>query len=1620
MHRSLGILLFLSASAALGLAGCAPDDAPCLFGEFKARYHRAYATPAEEARRYEIFQARLRDIERLNREVPTATFAVNELSDLSEAEFTERYANLDARRLRGLELPDEPLDAAANGARRGTRDVPASWTSPDVTPVQSQGGCGSCWAFAAMGCVEAAWHKATGQTRRFAPQSLVDCDTGSSGCAGGWPDSAMSLVLRWTQQGFGAVLEADYPYRTADGQCYYDSVKSKAVGKLTGVFGIKFDEAAMGQKLLDYGPIVIYLDADSLHSYKSGVVESTTECTDGVNHAVLLVGWGQDNAGGYWLIKNSWGSWWGENGFFRLRRGRNTCLVTDYKAAGAIASAQPSPSPQPASLSGTLALRTYWGTYMSAQDDGTLLADRWGRYEWETFTVEANAWAAGAVSLRSYHGTYLSVDAATGAVRLSSVAQASEAFVPVDVGGGRVALRCSGGQYLSVDDAPDFTVGLDRNLTEAWEWFEALSVAPAAVSMCAPGGTCALRNRSCGTVDNGCGGILSCGACPAGSVCTAAGACVDRRPSDWAEAPSGAPVALGTDGSFTVADAAVRNFRLHSSAALVGDHWTAFSVSALLATASGFVGVGVRMGQSSGPLDGAWFRLSASRAQLCVRHGGRDTCDDGEAVDFAPSAWHNVTVQYWLAGGEYFGLRAVVDGAAAPVERRVERRFLRARGSAFVVSGGAGSAFRGATVATRADVHVELGGSRRLTAAELASQVAKLLGVGTRDVLGVAPSAGDSGSGRYAAFDFALADSDGSANASGGVGGAYGLGTGAAGEQMASAMADRLVQMVAVEKSLAQVGIDVAAVGLAPAAVNAAAAVVAPAAASGALSVAAIAGIAAGGAVAAVAAVAAAGVGVKAAMGRKGRGNDVKTATAAAAAPSTQPQQKIPVGGIDVMSPKTRRLSITGPCIFGEFKAMYNKAYSSPAEEARRFSIFQDTLRQIERLNREVPTATFDVNEFADLSKDEFAALYTNFNPQHLEDLELPGEPPETAAAAETTGPALPSSWTSPDVTPVQRQGGCGSCWAFAAMGCVEAAWHKATGETKWFSPQSLIDCDTRSSGCGGGYTNSAMSLVLRWTQQGFGAVLESDYPYRTANGQCYYDSVKSKAVGKLTKILGITFDEATMNKNLINYGPMIVHLDASSLHSYKRGVIESTDICLDGVNHAVLLVGWGQDSAGGYWLIKNSWGAKWGENGFFRLRRGRNTCLVTNEKATAAVAPQKPLSVDLSGSFALRTHWGTFLSAQNNGAVKGDRRDLLWWETFTAETNSHVAGAMSFKSYKGSFLSVDPGNDQVSLRGAANTWEAFTVYNMGNGKVALRCLSGKYLSVDKGPHYKVTCDEYRARGFELFEVVHRDASVDITGAGAVALRTHWDTYISAQDDGSVKGDRREPLGWEMFTVDSNSNVVGSLSFMSHRGGYLSADPGNGEVRFRDAAGPWESFVPYSMDNGKIALRCLSGRYLSVDKGPGFKVTCSETRARGFELFEVLLPNMRGIVALRTHWGTYISALDDGTVQGDRREPLGWETFTVDANSHTPASVSFKSHRGTFLAADPNNGQVRFSNAADTWESFVPIYTGNGKVALRCINGRYLSVDKGPGYKVTCTETRVRSFELFEVVHVPQ
>eukprot|EP00727_Mastigamoeba_balamuthi_P005450 m51a1_g1524 hypothetical protein (2227) ;mRNA; r:459062-470338 len=697
----------------------------------------------------------------------------------------------------------------------------------------------------------------------------------------------------------------------------------------------------------------------------------------------------------------------------------------------------------------------------------------------------------------------------------------------------------------------------------------------------------------------------------------------------------------------------------------------------------------------------------------------------------------------------------------------------------------------------------------------------------------------------------------------------------------------------------------------------------------------------------------------------------------------------------------------------GEFKVMYNKTYSSPAEEARRYAIFQEALLDIERLNREVPTATFAVNEFADLSHDEFTALYANLDALHFEDFELPNEPLNTGTRRSR---GIPSSWTSPDVTPVQSQGGCGSCWAFAAMGCVEAAWHKATGQTRRFSPQSLVDCDSGSHGCHGGKAHSGMNQVLRWTQQGFGAVLEADYPYRKADGQCYYDSVKSKAVGKLTSVFGVEFDEATMGQKLLDYGPIVVFIDSTSLHRYKSGIIESTDDCLDGVSHAVLLVGWGQDSAGGYWVIKNSWGAKWGEGGFFRIRRGRNTCLVATYRGAAALAAKDPLPTDLSGPLALRTYWGTFLRAQEDGTVQANGEELLGSGKFIVEAHSRVSGTVALKGYKGLFLSADPSNGDVRFRSSvADMWESFTAINMGNGRIALRCFNGKYLSIGEGPDHKVICDRTEASGWEWIEVLHLDRPVEVRGT--VGLQTHWGTYVSAQDDGTVQANRRELLGWEKFTADVNNHVAGSISFKGQSGTFLSADPNNGDVRFRDAAGPWETFVPIDMGSGQIALRCFSGSFLSIGKEPDFKVTCADDQRGGSNVIVVVRPDIRGPVALKTYWSTYMSAQEDGTMQANRREILGWEMFTAEANSHVAGSISFKSQRGTFLSADPSKGDVRFRDAADTWEAFTAIEMGNGKVALRCFNGKYLSIGEGPDHKVICDRAEASGWEWIEVLH---
>ena len=164
-------------------------------------------------------------------------------------------------------------------------------------------------------------------------------------------------------------------------------------------------------------------------------------------------------------------------------------------------------------------------------------------------------------------------------------------------------------------------------------------------------------------------------------------------------------------------------------------------------------------------------------------------------------------------------------------------------------------------------------------------------------------------------------------------------------------------------------------------------------------------------------------------------------------------------------------------------------------------------------------------------------------------------------------------------------------------------------------SMQQLIDCDKSNFGCNGGWTYNAID----WLSKNGGVMKFSDYPLRSNySGPCQFDSTKETV--KVKGYLNITQDETIIKDALYETGPLSILLDFTGMFHYKSGVANPL-LCSDWPDHALVLVGYGEDikkKEDDYWLIKNSWGPKWGEQGYLRLRRGHKKCGINKWAVTA------------------------------------------------------------------------------------------------------------------------------------------------------------------------------------------------------------------------------------------------------------------------------------------------------------------------------------------------------------------------------------------------------------------
>jgi len=234
-------------------------------------------------------------------------------------------------------------------------DLPESWDWRDrdgknyVTPVRNQNSCGSCYSIAATAVAESRLliqdQSLSVDNFKLSPQSVVSCSTYNQGCDGGYP-----FLVGKHGRDFGLVPETCMPYTGTDGACSSECGATSRYfledyGYIGGYYG-GCSEQAMMEEIHQNGPIIVAFNAPgSLFYYMGGIFHcGATETTESenqapdchdvhkwekTNHAVVAVGWGVDAATGkkYWIIKNSWGSNWGENGYFRITRGEDDCAI---------------------------------------------------------------------------------------------------------------------------------------------------------------------------------------------------------------------------------------------------------------------------------------------------------------------------------------------------------------------------------------------------------------------------------------------------------------------------------------------------------------------------------------------------------------------------------------------------------------------------------------------------------------------------------------------------------------------------------------------------------------------------------------------------------------------------------------------------------------------------------------------------------------------------------------------------------------------------------------------------------------------------------------------------------------------------------------------------------------------------------------------------------------------------------------------------------------------------------------------------------------------------------------------------------------------------------------------
>ncbi|KAL6846835.1 hypothetical protein ACP4OV_024283 [Aristida adscensionis] len=297
---------------------------------------------------------------------------------------------------------------------------------------------------------------------------------------------------------------------------------------------------------------------------------------------------------------------------------------------------------------------------------------------------------------------------------------------------------------------------------------------------------------------------------------------------------------------------------------------------------------------------------------------------------------------------------------------------------------------------------------------------------------------------------------------------------------------------------------------------------------------------------------------------------------------------------------------------FEQWMSRHRRLYADAGEKQRRFEIYRRNVELVETFNAMSNGYKLADNRFADLTNEEFRSKLLGVGPE--------SRPAHTSAASTMTcvDRTMPEDYYDysddlPASVDWRAKGAVGSCWAFSAVAAIESLNQIKNGKMVSLSEQELVDCDSQALGCAGGYMSWAFEFIMK----NHGLTTEENYPYQGMNGECQAAKLKESAVS-ITGYRNVTPSSEPELLRAAAAQPVSVAMDAGSFMFQLYGSGVYTGPCSADVNHGVTVVGYGEtdgdgDGGGGggaagtgqkYWIVKNSWGAEWGEAGYALLQR--------------------------------------------------------------------------------------------------------------------------------------------------------------------------------------------------------------------------------------------------------------------------------------------------------------------------------------------------------------------------------------------------------------------------------